>query len=135
MTRVIEFRGKSKKTGEWLYGDLVRNVDGAFAVVPPFKMTCNNYCEQYEVEEDTIGQNTEMYDIRLKKIYEGDVVTWLSNGFMETGRIEYKQEEAQYRIVNRLPTRDNRERTHTIQNRTHLLVRGNIYDNPSLMEI
>lgn len=35
----IKFRGKSKHTGEWLYGDLVRNVDGAFAVVPPFEMT------------------------------------------------------------------------------------------------
>ena len=133
MTKVIEFRGKSKKTGEWLYGDLVRNVDGAFAVVPPFKMTCNNYCEQYEVEEDTIGQNTGMYDSRLKKIYEGDVVTWFCNGFMETGKIEYKREETQYRIVNRLSTKDNRELTQTIQNRTNLLVRGNIYDNPSLM--
>lgn len=131
--RTIKFRGKSKKTGEWLYGDLVRNTEGVFAIIPPVESTCNIY--NYEVEEDTIGQNTEMYDSRLKKIYEGDVVTWFSNGFMETGRIEYKREEAQYRIVNRLPTRGNREYTQTIQNRTNLIVRGNIYDNPSLMEI
>lgn len=133
MTKVIEFRGKSKKTGEWLYGDLTRHIDGVFAIVPPLESTCNIY--NYEVVPDTIGQNTEMYDSRHTKIYEGDVVTWFCNGFMETGRIEYKREDAQYRIVNRLPTRDNREQTHTIQNRINLIVRGNIYDNPSLMEI
>ena len=28
--RQFTFRGKSKKTGEWLYGDLVRNAEDAF---------------------------------------------------------------------------------------------------------
>lgn len=62
----IKFRGKSKRTGEWLYGDLVRNVEGAFAVVPPF----DGYEPQngwlYEVEEETIGQLV----IRFKNIGE-----------------------------------------------------------------
>lgn len=52
----IKFRGKSKKTGEWLYGDLVRNVEGEFAIVPPFEISMNNYCENYEVDKETIGQ-------------------------------------------------------------------------------
>ena len=52
----IEFRGKSKRTGEWLYGDLVRNVEGVFAIVPPFEISMNNYCENYEVDKETIGQ-------------------------------------------------------------------------------
>ena len=52
----IKFRGKSKRTGEWLYGDLVRNVAGDFAIVPPFEMTMNNYCGNYEVDKETIGQ-------------------------------------------------------------------------------
>ena len=58
----IKFRGKSKKTGEWLYGDLVRNVEGAFAIVPPFEISMNNYCGNYEVDKGTIGQFTGLYD-------------------------------------------------------------------------
>ena len=52
----IKFRGKSKKTGRWLYGDLVRNVEGDFAIVPPFEMTMYNFCSYYEVCKKTIGQ-------------------------------------------------------------------------------
>lgn len=72
--RVIRFRGKSKKTGEWLYGDLVRNVEGAFAVVPPFEMTTSNYCDRYEVESESVGQFTGYVDENGADIYEGDIV-------------------------------------------------------------
>ena len=34
----IKFRGKSKRTGKWLYGDLVRGVGGECAIVPPLEM-------------------------------------------------------------------------------------------------
>lgn len=72
----VKFRGKSKRTGEWLYGDLVRNVEGAFAVVPPFEMTTDNLCDRYEVEENTIGQFVGQYDANGKDIYEGDCLKY-----------------------------------------------------------
>ena len=72
--RAIRFRGKSKRTGEWLYGDLVRNVEGAIAIVPPFEITTNNYCDRYEVEPETVGQFTGYVDENGTDIYEGDIV-------------------------------------------------------------
>ena len=62
MKRIVKFRGKSKRTGEWLYGDLARNVEGAVAIVPAFEMTTDNLCDRYEVDEETIGQFTCMCD-------------------------------------------------------------------------
>ena len=73
----IKFRGKSQKTGEWLYGDLVRNVEGVFAIVPPFEITMNNYCENYEVDKKTIGQlvaKIRKSDGDICEVYSQDIV-------------------------------------------------------------
>lgn len=101
----IKFRGKSKKTGEWLYGDLVRNVEGAFAIVPPFEMSMNNYCENYEVDKETIGQLVakirkangdicEVYSQDIVKLtaYDGEIqhVIVDDRGFVESKFIEFR---------------------------------------------
>ena len=81
--RTIRFRGKSQKTGEWLYGDLVRNVEGAFAIVPPFEMSMNDYCGNYEVDKETIGQFTGLCDESGKAVYEGDLLRGYDNNVIE----------------------------------------------------
>ena len=77
MKRIVKFRGKSKRTGEWLYGDLVRNVEGAFAIVPPFEITMNNYCGNYEVDKETVGQlvaKTRKSNGDICEVYSQDIV-------------------------------------------------------------
>lgn len=101
----IKFRGKSKKTGEWLYGDLVRNVEGEFAIVPPFEISMNNYCENYEVDKETIGQliakirksngdTCEVYSQDIVKLtaYDGEIqhVIVDDKGFVESKFLEFR---------------------------------------------
>ena len=101
----IKFRGKSKRTGEWLYGDLVRNVEGVFAIVPPFEITMNNYCENYEVDKKTIGQRItkirksngdigEVYSQDIVKLtaYDGEIqyVIVDDRGFVESKFLEFR---------------------------------------------
>ena len=101
----IKFRGKSQKTGEWLYGDLVRNVEGVFAIVPPFEISMNNYCENYEVDKETIGQLIakirksngdicEVYSHDIVKLtaYDGEIqyVIVDNRGFVESKFLEFR---------------------------------------------
>lgn len=133
MNRQIKFRGKEIRTGEWLYGDLVHSQDGKRCAILAIGKDSYDECE---VDPETVGQFTGMHDSGWHEIYEGDIVTWVFfKGIWEVGKVEYKSEEAQFRIVNRLNTADNRENTTTIQNKRLLRVVGNIHDNPEKMAV
>ena len=101
----IKFRGKSIKTGEWLYGDLVRDVEGTFAIVPPFEISMNNYYGNYEVDKETIGQlvskirksngdTCEVYSHDIVKLtaYDGETqyVIVDNSGFVESKFLEFR---------------------------------------------
>lgn len=127
MNRNVKFRGKSKRTGEWLYGDLVRNVEGAFAIVPPFEMTTDNLCDRYEVDEETIGQFTGLLDKNGKEIYEGDVVT-LNDLTRERASVTWLDKNARF-VVECVSDKQ----TYSIDEYNNTIV-GNIYDNPELLK-
>lgn len=145
MNRQIRFRGKRKDTGEWVYGDLLHIDSGCLIYFGSQTETETPYIEKSSpiavelfkteiavVDPESVGQFTGLLDRNGKEIYEGDIVSWLFfHGSLEVGKVEYKREEAQFRIVN--TTMDNRESTTTIQNKRNLMVRGNIHDNPELL--
>lgn len=142
----IKFRGKSKKTGEWLYGDLVRNVEGAFAIVPPFEISMNNYCGNYEVDKGTIGQSTGLYDENEREIYEGDIVDWvffymdcnggaIENDTLVTGIIEWHQGGFILKVINNDFDDAGQYGISDLNTDTtsDVVVKGNIYDNKELL--
>lgn len=122
--RTIRFRGKFKKTGEWLYGDLIRNVEGAFAIVPPYEISMNNYYRNYVVDKETIGQFTGLYDESGKAVYEGDLLIGYDNNVIEVVWLDACFCGCISNTIVPLRILDVEDRD----------VIGNIYDNKELLE-
>ena len=127
--RIIQFRGKSKKTGEWLYGFYLQNRGVDF--ICPDEFADGKSWEDYEVTPDTIGQFTGLYDKYDEGIYEGDIIK--SRG--EGDKIIYhyiKWQESPAAFVARLfgiPKRwDGRSLTQSWLSEFEKEVCGNIYD-------
>ena len=74
----IKFRGKSKKTGEWLYGDLEYNRKKDIARIHSYDDE-GEYIGQQEVDKETIGQFTGLYDESGKAVFEWDLLSDYDN--------------------------------------------------------
>ena len=87
MEREILFRGKRIDNGDWVYGDLIHNID--CVKVRERETDINRIAKSYEVIPETVGQFTGLTDKNGKKIFEGDIVTGLFNYTDIIGHIVY----------------------------------------------
>ena len=71
--RVYKFRGRSFETGEYVYGDLIQGDNGVY-----IKRWEDGV--EVEVDNDTIAQFSEGYDLNGEELYEGDVLEFDYNG-------------------------------------------------------
>ena len=129
--RTIKFRGKSIDGEEWLYGDLVSSANKKrFAILV-------NDAESYdecEVDPETIGQFTGLYDCDGNKIYEGDIVEWEKDGLMYVvkfwhGMFYASAKECNDGIFGGFPLH-----ALTEHEDRKCKIAGNIFDNPEVLK-
>lgn len=131
MDRTIKFRGKSKKDGKWLYGDLIENQGRYYIYHATSETTLQDNDENIVVvadivHSDTIGQYTTVNDVNDKPAYKGDIVMAFS------GKKSFPYQIVFHDGCFRLADGDGRL-WHNIDDLPFEVI-GNIFDNKSLLE-
>ena len=127
--REIEFRGYNRKNKQWLYGFYLQNRGAHF--VCPDEFANSKSWEDYEIDPDSLGQFTGLFDKNKHKIYEGDIV---SNGWSELHYIRY--DDGKWDVVDKWKNwNELLEFAHTDYNNAirGIEVVGNMYDNPEMI--
>lgn len=129
--RTIQFRGKSILTDEWFYGDLVHSADKKRTAI---LVNDKDSYDECEVDPETVGQFTGLYDKNGKEIYEGDILRF---GNSPSGICEAKWNESiaafciRFSFENELGCRP---LGNWVKCERSIEIIGNIHDNPELLK-
>ena len=94
--REILFRGRDVDTGEWRYGDLVRNTDHDIAI---YDCNIDTDYAGTPVLEETVGQYTGLKDKNGKRVFEGDCFDEYEDGEFSRFVVEYLSRAAVFSLA------------------------------------
>ena len=118
---VIKFRAKSLNGGKWLFGS--HYDDGGEDYILPNNLASALDYEDYQVDQNTIGQFTGAKDKNGTPIYEGDIVYWKgSYGHEFAKEVKFEKSHGGFSPIDIYMGYD-------------CTVLGNVYDNPELLEV
>lgn len=130
MNREIKFRGKRIDNGEWVYGYLADEdyINDIYSID----------LSSIEVDRDTVGQFTGLFDKNGKEIYEGDIVKFhFMTSSPSTTKLFPTAKFSGEIITNKYNQwaifSDGME-IHIENAIKHGEIAGNIYDNPELIK-
>lgn len=151
-----EFRGRSKQTGRWLFGDLIRIDRCVF--IAPLDVFWLDFIDRretnpmhhpydvYEVFPSTVGQFTGITDKDGTKIYEGDIIECVSwNDFFtnpDTGevmepfrrKVYIELRNGGFKMIEKMPEPLEDRVWDIITFSGDITIVGNMTDNPELVE-
>jgi uncharacterized phage protein (TIGR01671 family) len=134
--RELKFRGKSKRTGRFIYGDLLTSPNGLLQYIVQKQLKDDKAfwinLQAEEVDYDTVGECTGLHDKNGKEIYEDDILD--VDGHKRLCKVIWFAPQACFDTVP-IKVLDERTAFRGLQNgdwsyRTEVV--GNTYDNPEL---
>lgn len=140
MNRQILFRAKRKgvidgnwyrseyKNGDWVYGLITKQYSKEFWDKLNDEMRDIYGINGIEVDRDTIGQFTGMYDKFGNEIFDGDIVKCLSLEYGYVNKEVYYAEDRARFVLGSLGS------DYDFEGYINVEVIGNIYDSPELLE-
>lgn len=137
--RTIKFRAR-RKNGKWVVGNFINHFSTYFkteerhSIFLPKPENDNGGYWVEDIDPETVGQFTGLYDCDGKEIYEGDILKWEKDGLMYVvkfwdGMFYASVEECNEGILGGFPLHALTE----YDDRKCEIV-GNIYDNPELLK-
>ena len=131
--RKILFRGKSKVTGNWFYGNLVNTYSDDELVLTSI-LEQSTTSGSVVVDPDTVGQYTGLTDKNDKKIFEGDIIRYTANECSDIFTVSWDNKAARFAAYGLGLGENSSLGDFVFYDPQKCEVIGNIYDNPELLK-